>query len=114
MSTCLTDIELAHSKPTCQSSTYDNHAASMAVDGDPATFSKAAVESNDRSDGSVIGWWQVDLGDTYEITSMTIVNSIEFYGDVLDFFELRNMIIWSKLHVLRPNIEFHYYIEIGW
>ena len=78
-SECFTDIELAQSKPARQSSTYGNHAASMAVDGNTATYSMAAVGGT----SSDIAWWQVDLGEIYKITRMTIVNSNDGNGDYI-------------------------------
>ena len=74
---CSTDYELAQSKPARQSSTWNNYAASMAVDGNTGTYNFAAIGGG----SSDIGWWQVDLGEIYKITRMTIVNSNDGYGN---------------------------------
>ena len=71
---CLVDLgeNLALNKLTEQSSTYNNDpgfGASNAVDGNINTIS----HSSDPVAGE-IAWWQVDLADSYEITSIVIVN----------------------------------------
>ena len=70
------DYELTRSKPARQSNTYNSYAASLALDGNPASSSVSAVDAQ----SSVIGWWQVDLGDIYKINKLTLVNSDDFYG----------------------------------
>ena len=61
---------IAQGGTATQSSTFNNNqdkfGANNAVDGDPATFTHTQSES--------YPWWQVDLGDNYDISSIEIVN----------------------------------------
>ena len=59
----------------------------MAVDGDPATYSFAAFGGG----SSDIGWWQVDLGEIYKITRMTVVNSQDSTGKHLNELHIRDL-----------------------
>ena len=72
------DYELIHRKPAIQSSTHEGHAASLAIDGDPSTYSFAAVGGG----SSDIGWWQVDLGEINKISSLVLVNTHNDYGNL--------------------------------
>ena len=59
-----------------QGSTYNSLTASRAVDGDLTTCSLSV--SGVRSEE--LGWWQVDLGRTYNVSSVELINTI--YGEV--------------------------------
>ena len=63
-------------KPAVQGSTYNSLTASKAVDGDPATCSLSV--SGVRSEE--LGWWQVDLERTYNVSSVELINTV--YGEV--------------------------------
>ena len=57
----------------------------MAIDGDLATYSLAAVAGG----SSEIGWWQVDLGRTFKINSVLLYNSFDYYG-TMNVIEVNN------------------------
>ncbi|KAA1245540.1 S8 family serine peptidase [Aquimarina sp. RZ0] len=62
---------LALNKPATQSSTGFGGAASRAVDGNTnGNYSNGSVTHTNRE----IGWWRVDLGDVYNISSINIHN----------------------------------------
>ena len=63
------DVNVALNKPTSQGSDFQGNpskfGASKAVDGDATTFSHTNADCV---------WWEVDLGSSYEISSITIKN----------------------------------------
>lgn len=62
---------LALNRPAQQSQTYSNYHASRANDGDASSCSLAMA-----SEGSnIVAFWQVDLGNTYDITRVVLLNS---------------------------------------
>ena len=69
---CLADItsnDVALQKSTNQSGQYDVYDSRRAVDGDINNCAQPlAVPSSDYA------WWQVDLGDLYVVTNVTIYN----------------------------------------
>jgi len=64
------NANIAQGGTATQSSTFmddqDKFGANNAVDGDSTTFTHTKSESNP--------WWQVDLGDNYDISSIEILN----------------------------------------
>jgi hypothetical protein len=83
---------LALKKPTKQSSTYNNdldtYGPSRAVDGNINGNINTFSHSSDPSTG-VTAWWQVDLEDLYEITSIVIVNRQDCCQERLKNFYIR-------------------------
>ena len=70
---CLAGItisDVALQKSTNQSGQYLNYNSSLAVDGDINTCAQPLAAS--RSD---YAWWQVNLGDLYVVTNVTIYNA---------------------------------------
>lgn len=60
-------------KATTQSATYQNNQPDLAIDGRPDTFSIAVTNQNGQH-----GWWQADLGQSYQVTGLTIVSSDDY------------------------------------
>ena len=71
------DVNIALNKSTSEGSDFNDNpgkfGAFNAVDGDAAFFS--------HTDGDCV-WWEVDLGSSYDISSITIKN--RFCGDTSD------------------------------
>lgn len=53
-----------------QSATYQNNDPDLAIDGKTDTFSIATSNQYGQH-----GWWQADLGQSYQVTGLTIVSS---------------------------------------
>ena len=71
--------EVATGKPAVQSSTllaYSGGDASRAVDGDTSqnnyNFGSCTHTQNDEVDPNAYGWWRVDLGMPYDVSTITI------------------------------------------
>ena len=61
---------LSAGKDSVQSTTTGQLAAALAVDGD--TSSEADACATTQTQGAQ--YWQVDLGDTYQIVNVTVIN----------------------------------------
>ena len=68
-------------KTASQVGTWGGMKASRAVDG-IADFTEAHC-AHPLISGSANAWWQVDLGDVYVISSITIVNGWQTGGKLL-------------------------------
>lgn len=64
--------DISHNRIATQSHTYNNNAASRAVDGNPATCMQTDVIGVGTSFRYNTVWWKVDLGGVYSIHSINI------------------------------------------
>ncbi|ESO10848.1 hypothetical protein HELRODRAFT_167351 [Helobdella robusta] len=70
-------IPLTNANAT-QSETWQTHNASLAIDNDVTTWSVAASQATPGA----IGWWKVDLGQTYDVSDVAITSSLDFYNSM--------------------------------
>ena len=61
---------LSAGKPSVQSSTEGSQSSDLAVDG--STSSQANTCATSAKQGAQ--YWQVDLGETYQIVNVTVIN----------------------------------------
>jgi len=81
-----TPVNLAYGTEPTQSSTYQGGLASRAVDGnDHGVFSRGSVSHTGRDTGA---WWEVDLGESAEITEVVLWNRTDCCGDRLSDFHV--------------------------
>jgi hypothetical protein len=80
---------IALGKPATESNQYGSRSADKAVDGNKST-SPTDVCATTTPDSTGYSWWQVDLGETYA------VNSVTFYvaSDQNDGYKLKNTIVY--------------------
>ncbi|WP_158501608.1 discoidin domain-containing protein [Vitiosangium sp. GDMCC 1.1324] len=76
--------EVARGKPATQSSTYGTAPASRAVDGN--TEGQLGAGSVTHTNNDAAAWWQVDLGDTYDITEVRVWNRTDCCAERLQNF----------------------------
>ena len=69
-----TPTNVALNKPANQSSLYEFHTADKAVDGNLNVNLNDHFCSHTELVAGVKSWWQVDLGSSYKVTSVTITN----------------------------------------
>ncbi|WP_164743500.1 discoidin domain-containing protein [Microbacterium sulfonylureivorans] len=77
------DKNLAQNKSATQSTTAYLGAASRAVDGDTSgVWTEGSVTA---TDSTVAPWWQVDLGDQYDLSEIDVFNRAEYSDRLSDF-----------------------------
>ena len=69
-----TPTNVALNKPANQSSLYEIHTADRAVDGSLNVHLNEHSCAHTDLVAGVRAWWQVDLGSSYRVTSVTITN----------------------------------------
>ena len=69
-----TPTNVALNKPATQSSTSDGFSADRVVDGNLNVNLNEHSCSHTELVAGVRAWWQVDLGSSYKVTSVTITN----------------------------------------
>lgn len=93
--------DISHNRIATQSHTYNNNAASRAVDGNPATCMQTDVIGVGTSFRYNTVWWKVDLGGVYSIHSINIqFRNYDGYGLCVVFLPCIytvNCIICSKV-----------------
>jgi len=79
-------VNLAFGAEATQSSTYQGGLASRAVDGnDHGVFNRGSVSHTGRDSGA---WWEVDLGESAEITDVVLWNRTDCCGSRLADFHV--------------------------
>ncbi|MEM9719190.1 MAG: PQQ-dependent sugar dehydrogenase, partial [Bacteroidota bacterium] len=88
LSFCSSPSNLAHNRPTRQSSTYGNGVAALAVDGNLTGTSPWSADLQ-HTNNEAQPWWEVDLGANSQIDSVNIFNRSDCCQDRLsDFYVL--------------------------
>ncbi|MEM6768647.1 MAG: discoidin domain-containing protein, partial [Bacteroidota bacterium] len=89
---CESPTNLALNRPASQSSTYGNGAAGLAVDGNSTgTTPWGSTPNLQHTDKDGEPWWQVDLGDTYQIKEIKITNRTDCCQS-----RLKNFMVFSS------------------
>ena len=89
---CDSPINLALNKPASQSSTKGNGVAGLAVDGNlVGTTNWGASADLQHTDKDGEPWWQVDLGNVYQIKEIKITNRTDCCQS-----RLKNFVVFSS------------------
>ena len=91
-------INLALTGTATQVSTYGTGVAANAIDNMFNSFDNFSMS---HTDAAAYAWWQVDLGNTYNISDIDIYNRIgdygwRIYGAVVSVIGADNTTVWSS------------------
>jgi hypothetical protein len=72
--------DIARGKTANESQQYDSRSASFAVDGNYTRDDNDRCATADPDRLSNYSWWQVDLGDIYVVTTVTLYPAADSVG----------------------------------
>ena len=67
-------VNVARGKPTRQSSTYEPHSSSRAVDGNKAKLLRQNSCTHTSKTGKEMQWWMVDLKGDYQVIAVVLTS----------------------------------------